>query len=136
MYGRTLDRSASNPLYQQFWQQQQNIKNDILAQQRNNDKAYIDWRTKERADNLTRDAREAQYEKESAEFWKGKRLASKNPWNDFGSEFGIGFKDAANTIGKPFLKYSSKAASFIPHPGAQAYSKAADTASGVLDKLT
>ena len=137
MYGRTqrVDTSMNNPQYAQFWNEQQRIKNDILKQQAEGDKAYLDYRKKERADNLTRDAREAQYEKESAEFWKGKRLASKNRWDDFGSEFGIGFKDAANTIGKPFLKYSAKAASFIPHPAAQAYSKAADQVSGVVDKL-
>jgi hypothetical protein len=139
MYGRTQrmpgNTSASNTAYKQFWEQQQIIRDDLMRQQRNDDKAYIDYRTKERADNLTRDVREEQYNKESADFWKGKRLASKNPWKDFGSELTYGFKDAANTIGKPFLKYSAKAASFIPHPGAQAYSSAANSASGVMDKL-
>lgn len=135
MYGRTqrVDTSMNNPQYAQFWNEQQRIKNDILKQQAEGDKAYLDYRRKERADNLTRDAREAQYEKEASE-WRAKNI-DPNLTGNFFKDFGYGFKGAANTIGKPFLKYSAKAASFIPHSGAQAYSKVADQVSGVVDKL-
>lgn len=114
-----------------FWAQQGNIKKDVMDKQRLEDQDYLKYRQKERADNLTRDAREAQYKIED-ELWRKNNIKETG---EFFHDFGYGFKKAYQNIGKPFLKYSAKVASYIPHPATQSYSKIADGGSQVLDKL-
>ncbi len=107
-----------------FWNQQNKIRQEIL------DKNKI----------------EEQGKKSELDRWKQDVIASKvaevEEWNrthgnsgNFFTDFKYGFGKAYRDLGKPFLKYGSKALSYVPDPRAQSLSKAMDGGSQVLDKL-
>lgn len=121
-YKSVKNPSASNPLYADFWKEQDAIKRSILdAQDLRKDISELD---KYKFDQIKRVQDEVkEYEKTHG-----------NSGNFF-TDFKFGVKSANNSILKPFNKYASPVLS-MAGPIGSAIAKTTNTTSGIVDKLT
>lgn len=134
MYGNPIkNTSETNPVYSGFWDEQKRIRQDILGRQDAADTLYKADRAQAREDYRMRPIKEAQWQKEDAE-WRAKHI-DPNLTGNFFNDFAYGFKSANRAILQPFNKYVAPVLSIAGGPMGGSIASATKGFSGVVEKL-